>query len=403
MGERNTLILYQKEDVLLMKYRTRIYYTDEQKAMMWDRWQKGESLNEIARLFDRHHPSIQRILSETGGIRPAPRKRSRLALTLAEREEISRAVVAGHSIRSIATSLGRAPSTISREIERNGGRSRYRANQADQAAWDRAHRPKNCKLVEHRALARIVANKLQLEWSPEQIAGWLKRTYPDDETYQVSHETIYRSLFIQARGALKKELLQHLRRTRGMRRSRHHTQKTSNHGRITDTVSISERPASVEDRAVPGHWEGDLIFGSNNSQIATIVERHTRYLMLVKVNSKDTETVINALIKHAYKLPQELYKSLTWDRGKEMADHKRFSLATDIKVYFCDPQNPWQRGSNENTNGLIRQYLPKGTDLSSYSQAKLNAIARRLNERPRKTLDYETPSDRFNACVATIH
>ena len=386
-----------------MKYRTRIYYTDEQKALMWDRWQKGDSLNEIGRLFDRKHTSVQRILSETGGIRPAPRKRSQLALTLAEREEISRALVAGHSIRSIATSLGRAPSTVSREIERNGGRLHYRANQADQAAWDRAHRPKICKLVENRALARIVANKLQLEWSPEQIAGWLKRTYPDDETYQVSHETIYRSLFIQARGALKKELLQHLRRTRGMRRSRHHTQKTSNHGRITDTVSISERPASVEDRAVPGHWEGDLVFGSNNSQVATLVERHTRYLMLVKVESKDTETVVNALIKHAYKLPQELYKSLTWDRGKEMAGHKRFSLATDIKVYFCDPQNPWQRGSNENTNGLLRQYLPKGTDLSSYSQAKLNAIARRLNERPRKTLDYETPSDRFNTCVAATY
>ena len=386
-----------------MKYRTRIYYSEAQKALMWERWQKGESLNEIGRLFDRHHSSIQRILSEAGGIRPAPRNRSRLALTLAEREEISRAVVAGDSIRSIAMSLGRAPSTISREIRRNGGYSRYRANQADQAAWDRAHRPKTCKLVENRTLARIVASKLQLEWSPEQIAGWLKRTYPDDETYQVSHETIYRSLFIQARGALKKELLQHLRRTRGMRRSRHHTQKTDNHGRITETVSISQRPASAEDRAVPGHWEGDLFFGSNNSQIATLVERNTRYLMLVKVNSKDTETVINALIKHAYKLPQELYKSLTWDRGKEMADHKRFSLATDIKVYFCDPQNPWQRGSNENTNGLLRQYFPKGTDLSVYSQAKLNAIARRLNERPRKTLDYETPADRFNACVATIH
>lgn len=386
-----------------MKQRTRIYYTESQKTLMWDRWQKGDSLNEIARLFDRHHPSIQRILAETGGIRPAPRKRSRLALTLVEREEISRAVVAGHSIRSIAASLGRAPSTISREINRNGGRSYYRASSADQVAWDRAHRPKTCKLVENRTLARIVASKLQLAWSPEQISGWLKLTYPNDESYQVSHETIYRSLFIQARGALKKELLQHLRRTRGMRRSRHHTQKTANHGRITDTVSISERPALVEDRAVPGHWEGDLIFGSNNSQIATLVERHTRYVMLAKVDGKDTETVINALIKHAHKLPQELYQSLTWDRGKEMADHKRFSLATDIKVYFCDPQNPWQRGSNENTNGLLRQYFPKGTDLSMHSQAKLNAVARQLNERPRKTLDYETPADRFNACVATIH
>ena len=386
-----------------MTRRSRIYYTESQKALMWDRWQKGDSLHQIAQLFDRHHPSIQRILAETGEIRPAQRRRSRLALTLAEREEISRAVVAGHSIRSIATALGRAPSTISREIKRNGNRTCYRANEADQAAWERARRPKICKLGENRTLARIVANKLQLEWSPEQIAGWLKRTYPDDENYQVSHETIYRSLFIQARGALKKELLQHLRRTRGMRRSRHHMQKTDDHGRITDTVSIRERPASVKDRAVPGHWEGDLLFGSNNSQIATLVERHTRYVMLVKADSKDTETVINALIKHAHKLPRELYKSLTWDRGKEMADHKRFSLATDIKVYFCDPQHPWQRGSNENTNGLLRQYFPKGMDLSDVSQAKLNAVARRLNERPRKTLNYETPAERFDQCVALIN
>jgi transposase, IS30 family len=383
-----------------MKQRPRIYYNEEQKSLMWDRWQKGESLNEIARLFDRHHPSIQRILAETGGIRPAKRYRSRLALTLIEREEISRGVVAGNSIRSIAAVLGRSPSTVSREINRNGGLSQYHASPSDKAAWDRAHRPKICKLVENRSLACIVARKLQLEWSPEQIAGWLKHTYPDDENYQVSHETIYRSLYIQARGALKKELLQHLRRTRGMRRSRHHTQKTDNHGRITDTVSISERPASVDDRAVPGHWEGDLIMGSHNSQIATLVERHTRYVMLAKVDRKDTETVINALIKHAHKLPQELYKSLTWDRGKEMADHKRFTLATNIDVYFCDPQNPWQRGSNENTNGLLRQYFPKGIDLSGYSQAKLNAVARRLNERPRKTLNYETPAERFNACVA---
>lgn len=256
-------------------------------------------------------------------------------------------------------------------------------------------------MVENRSLARCVARKLQLEWSPVQIAGWLKRQHPEDEKQQVSHETIYKSLFIQARGALKKELLQHLRRTRGMRRSRHHTQKTENHGRITDTVSIRERPASVEDRAVPGHWEGDLLMGSNNSQIATLVERHTRYVMLVKTNSKETETVINALIKHAHKLPRELYKSLTWDRGKEMADHKRFTLATDIKVYFCDPHNPWQRGSNENTNGLLRQYFPKGVDLSDVSQAKLNAVARRLNERPRQTLDFETPAERFAQCVAS--
>jgi IS30 family transposase len=383
-----------------MKRRARIYYTEEQKALMWDRWKQGESLESIARLFDRHHSSIEHIISEHGGIRPPVRRRASWALSLEEREEISRSIVTGNSIRSIAISLGRAPSTISREIRRNGGQYSYRANRADQAAWDRAHRPKTCKLGENRVLARIVASKLQLEWSPEQIAGWLKHTYPNNEHYQVSHETIYKSLFIQARGALKKELLQHLRRTRMMRRSCHHTQKKEDHGRITETVSIRERPASAEDRAVPGHWEGDLLFGSHNSQIATLVERHTRYVMLVKVDSKDSETVINALIKHAHKLPQELYRSLTWDRGKEMAEHKRFTLATDIKVYFCDPHNPWQRGSNENTNGLLRQYFPKGMDLSTISQAKLNAIARRLNERPRKTLNFATPAVRFNECVA---
>ena len=385
-----------------MKQRPRIHYTESQKALMWERWQKGESLQQIAQLFDRNHSSIQGILAVTGGIRPAPRRRSRLALTLAEREEISRAVVAGHSMRSIAVQLGRAPSSISREIKRNGGQECYRASQAEESAWDRGRRPKTCKLAQNRALARIVAGKLQRRWSPQQVAGWLKRTYPDDTSRQVSPETIYRSLFIQARGALKKELVEHLRRSRVMRRSRHHTQKTDKHGRITDTVSISERPASAEDRAVPGHWEGDLLFGSKNSQIATLVERRTRYAMLVKVTGKDSETVINALIKHARKLPEELYQSLTWDRGKEMAEHKRFTLATDIQVYFCDPQNPWQRGSNENTNGLLRQYFPKGTDLSGYSQTKLNAVARQLNERPRKTLNYETPAERFHQTVASI-
>ena len=384
-----------------MKQRTRIYYTESQKALMWDRWQKGDSLQQIAQLFDRNHSSVERILAETGGIRPAQRCRSRLALTLSEREEISRAVVAGQSARSIASSLGRAPSTISRELKRNGGQECYRASQAEQAAWDRTLRPKTCKLVENRALAHIVADKLRGHWSPEQIAGWLKQTYPSDESNQVSHETIYRSLYIQARGALKKELLAHLRRTRVMRRSRHHTQKTADHGRIIDAVSISERPATVEDRAVPGHWEGDLLCGSNSSQIATLVERKTRYVMLVKIPSKDTETVINALIKHAHKLPDELYKSLTWDRGTELSGHKRFTLATDIQVYFCDPQNPWQRGTNENTNGLLRQYFPKGTDLSVHSQSKLNAVARQLNERPRKTLNFETPAERFNQCVAS--
>jgi IS30 family transposase len=384
-----------------MKQRPRIYYSQTQKALMWERWKKGESLQQIAQLFDRDHSSVHRILAETGGIRPPERHRSQLALTLAEREEISRAVVAGQTIRSVATLLGRAPSTISREINRNGGADCYRAAQADKAAWDRALRPKTCKLVGKRKLANIVAGKLQLQWSPQQIAGWLKQTHADDENYQVSHETIYRSLFIQARGALKKELLQHLRRTRAMRRSRHHTQKTENHGRIVGALSISERPAMVEDRAVPGHWEGDLLFGSLNNQIATLVERQTRYVMLVKVASKDTQTVIDALIKNARKLPQELYKSLTWDRGHELADHKRFTLATDISVYFCDPHSPWQRGSNENTNGLLRQYFPKGIDISNYTQAQLNAVARKLNERPRKTLNYETPAERFSQLVAS--
>jgi IS30 family transposase len=384
-----------------MKYRRRIYYTESQKALMWERWRKGESLQQIAQLFDRNHSSIQRILAETGGIRPAPRCRSRCALTLAEREEISRGLVAGYSIRSMATGLRRAPSTISREIKRNGGPSGYRASQADRTAWDRALRPKTCKLADNRHLAHVVAEKLKLQWSPEQIAGWLRSAYPGDEDFHVSHETIYRTLFIQARGALKKELLTHLRRTRAMRRSRHHTQKTDTHGRIVDAVSISERPATAEDRAVPGHWEGDLLFGSSNSQIATLVERQTRYVMLVKTAGKDTATVVNALIRHARKLPQELYKSLTWDRGKEMADHKRFTLATDINVFFCDPQNPWQRGTNENTNGLLRQYLPKGIDLSDYSQARLNAIARRLNERPRKTLNFQTPAQQFHQTVAS--
>ena len=384
-----------------MKQRPRIYYSEGQREMMWDRWQRGESLHDIARLFDRGHSSIQRILSESGGIRPPPRVRSCLALSLAEREEISRSIVAGGSMRSIAASLGRAPSTISRELRRNGGCQSYRASAADQAAWERAQRRKSCKLAQNPALARIVAQKLKMLWSPEQIPGWLKFTYPDDENFQVSHETIYRSLYIQARGALKKELLQHLRRTRVLRRSRHYTQKRPDHGRISNTISISERPPSVEDRAVPGHWEGDLIFGSHNSQIVTLVERQTRYVMMAKVNSKETETVINALVKHARQLPKQLYTSLTWDRGKEMADHQRFTLATDIKVYFCDPQNPWQRGSNENTNGLLRQYFPRGTDLSVHSQAKLNAVARQLNERPRKTLNFETPAQRFSQCVAS--
>lgn len=383
-----------------MKYRTRIYYSETQKAEMWARWANGESLNSIARHFERGHSSVSRILYLSGGIRPPQRKRSPYSLSLSERETISRGLANDVSMRSIASQLQRSPSTISREVNRNGGREKYRAIDADNIAWERARRPKSCKLANLPILRRMVARKLKCQWSPQQIAGWLKELYPKDEYNTVSHETIYKTLFIQARGALKKELQKHLRTQRAMRRGKQHSIKNEGLGQITNMVSISERPASVEDRALPGHWEGDLIEGSNQSYIATLVERHTRYVMLVKIKSKDTETVINALIKHAHKLPTEIYKSLTWDRGKELADHQRFSLATNVDVYFCDPQSPWQRGSNENTNGLLRQYFPKGTDLSIYSQAKLNAVARRLNERPRKTLKYKTPADKFNQCVA---
>ena len=383
-----------------MKRRYGRGFSAAEKTELWDRWQRGESLKAIGRAFGKPSSSIYFQLAPHGGIRPAPRRRSRLALSLSEREEISRGIVAERSIRSMASLLGRSPSTVSREVSRNGGYDQYRAALADDRAWDSARRPKRCKLAMRSRLRRAVARKLRLNWSPEQIAGWLKRGHPGDGANQVSHETIYRSLFVQARGVLKADLVQHLRSKRRIRRSKQATQKGGGPGQIKDMISISERPASVEDRAVPGHWEGDLITGSKNSHIATLVERHTRYVMLAKVANKETETVVSALIAQARKLPTELYKSLTWDRGKELADHRRFSLATDIDVYFCDPQSPWQRGSNENTNGLLRQYFPKGTDLSVYSQADLNKVARQLNERPRKTLEFETPAERFNACVA---
>ena len=386
-----------------MKHRRRIYYSAEQRAEIWDRWKRGESAHEIGRLFDRGHSSIFKILMKTGGIRPPVRRRSKLSLTLAEREEILRGLVAGLSIRAIAIVLRRAASTISREIKRNGGRRCYRAVKADKRAWTQALRPKSCKLVLDAQLRQAVIVKLKCYWSPEQIAGWLKRTYPYSEEMHISHETLYKTLYIQARGALKKELIQYLRQKRMIRRSRYAKQKTDKRGQIKEAISISERPAEADDRAVPGHWEGDLIAGSNTSFIATLVERHSRYVMLVKVPNKETVTVVNALIKHSKKLPAELYKSLTWDRGKELADHKRFTLKTNIDVFFCDPQSPWQRGSNENTNRLLRQYFPKGTDLSVHSQAKLNAVARSLNERPRKTLEYETPAERFSQCVAATN
>jgi IS30 family transposase len=299
--------------------------------------------------------------------------------------------------------MGRAASTVSREIARHGGRGCYRAAASDRQAWRRALRPKACKLATHPQLRGVVARLLRRNWSPQQIAGWLRLKYPEDEAFWVSHETIYRSLFVQARGVLKKALIEHLRTHRPIRRSRHATAKADLRGRIPDTVSISERPASVEDRAVPGHWEGDLLCGSVNSYMVTLVERQTRYVMLAKIPSRDTHTVVKALIKQAKQLPEELYKSLTWDRGFELADHKHFTMATDIAVYFCDPQSPWQRGSNENTNRLLRQYFPRATDLSVHSQARLNQVARDLNERPRKTLGYASPAERFPACVASTN
>jgi IS30 family transposase len=385
-----------------MSYRRRIYFTEKQKAEIWDRWQRGESMSSIGRRFDLNSSSIYPLLVRTGGIRPPERRRSRLALTLCEREEISRGLRAQLSLRTIARQLLRAPSTISREVRRNGGRISYRDARSDQAAWSRALRPKPCKLACRKALCRTVSAKLARKWSPQQIAGWLKREYPDDEDMRVSHETIYRSLFIQSRGVLKKELLAHLRATRAIRRSRHASLKRDGLGQIKDAVSVRERPAAVEDRAIPGHWEGDLIAGSKNSYIATLVERHSRYVLLARVASKDTDSVVAALVSQVQHLPRELRKSLTWDRGKELADHKRLTLATDIDVYFCDPHSPWQRGTNENTNRLLRQYFPKGTDLSVHSQAKLDAVARELNERPRKTLQYHTPAERFAECVAAI-
>ncbi|RJF85736.1 IS30 family transposase [Sphingomonas cavernae] len=383
-----------------MKQRRRIYYSAEQRAEIWDRWRRGESMSSIGRRFERESSSIFSVLSPSGGIRPPERKRPSQALRLSEREEISRGLGVGLSLRTIAIRLGRAPSTISREVGRNGGTECYRAVASDQAAWDRARRPKPCKLACHASLRRTVSAKLCRKWSPEQIAGWLKRRFPDEEQHRVSHETIYKSLFIQARGVLKKELIEHLRAKRTIRRSRHASLKRDGLGQVKNAISISERPASVEDRAVPGHWEGDLLAGSCNSYIATLVERQSRYVILVKVANKDTNSVVSALIKQARKLPRELYQSLTWDRGKELADHQRFTLATDVDVYFCDPRSPWQRGTNENTNRLLRQYLPKGIDLSAFSQLQLSAIARQLNERPRKTLLFQTPAEKFEECVA---
>jgi IS30 family transposase len=374
---------------------SRIRFTAEQKAELWERWRKGQSAAAISRALDRRNKTgVDRIVVLHGGIAPAPRRRAFAALRLEEREEISRDIAAGQSMRGIARGLKRSPSTVSRELRRNGGHQAYRANPADRSAFERALRPKPCRLALHGELRWRVARKLALQWSPEQISGWLKQEFPTDPDMQISHEAIYRSLFVQTRGVLKKELTAHLRTARRMRHAKGGNAK-SGQGQIIDMVSIRERPAEVEDRAVPGHWEGDLLTGVNDTHIATLVERHSRFTMLVKLPRRDTTTVVGALAKRVRKLPEELRCSLTWDQGKEMAGHKRFTVATNVKVYFCDPRSPWQRGSNENTNGLLRQYFPRGTDFSRISQSYLNSIALRLNQRPRKTLGFETPAHKL--------
>ncbi|HEU5254535.1 MAG TPA: IS30 family transposase [Vicinamibacterales bacterium] len=375
--------------------------TDSDKAAIWERWKRGESLSEIGRAINRIPGAVFHVVRARGGIPPAPRCRSQRALTAGDREEISRGLAAGVSFSQIGLRLGRPTSTVSREVGRHGGRRWYRAAVADADTWNRALRPQLCRLAQYPALRARVAEMLEADWSPQQIAGWLKRTYPKDPDMQVSHETIYLSLFVQSRGVLKQALIRHLRRRKTMRRSQHATTAGQTRGQIIDAVSIRERPASVEDRAVPGHWEGDLLAGKSNSHIATLVERQSRFVMLVRLPGKDTDSVVRALTRRVRALPQGLMSSLTWDRGMELAAHKTFTVATDVRVYFCDPQSPWQRGSNENTNGLLRQYFPEGTDLSTYTQANLNAVARRLNMRPRKTLDYKTPADTLAACVAS--
>jgi len=368
-------------------------FTDEERQQVWSLRKSGQTLVAMGRLLGRPFRSVHDVIEARGGVAPRPRLRRAGALRPDEREEISRGLSAGLSLRAIARNVNRSPSTISREVGRNGGQRSYRAARAESCARERARRPKPGKLSSHRALRMMVAGKLAQNWAPEQISGWLKREFPDNIAMQISHETIYRSLFIQARGELKKELVSHLRSRRKMRRSHKPETELST---ISDAISIRDRPAEVEDRAVAGHWEGDLIVGSKSSCIATLVERHTRYVMLVRLKNKEATTVARALARQVLKLPAELRKSLTWDRGTEMARHAQFSLETDVSVYFCDPRSPWQRGSNENTNGLLRQYFPKGTDLSGHSQAKLDRIARELNERPRQTLGWQTPAEKLN-------
>jgi len=369
------------------------------RRTIWAGWKAGLTLEEIAGGLDRSVHAVVCQVRSRGGVAPRPARRASRSLQAWEREEISRAVAAGESGNAVARRLGRARSTISRELNRNGGRETYRASVADEAAWSRARRPQDCLLKRRSRLRRWVALKLQADWSPRQIAIGLPREFPDDREMRVSHETIYRTLFVQARATLKAELMAHLRRNGYIRRPRR--PEGSRLPSFVGGVTIHERPAEVEDRAVPGHWEGDLLMGGQSSQIATLVERRSRYVMLVKVKSKSTSDVIPALAKAVRRLPAELRRSLTWDRGSEMAGHKEFTVATDVQVYFCDPHSPWQRGSNENTNGLLRQYFPKGEDLSGVTQAELNRVARLLNERPRETLGALTPHEVLNQTVAS--
>ena len=379
--------------------RARRTYSAAERRELWGRWKRGETVSEISRALDRAPGTIHCTLRERGGVAPPERRRSPRHLSLGEREEISRGIAGGHSGQRIASRLGRAPSTISREIARHGGREHYRASAAEERACDSARRPKACKLARCPELAHEVAELLEDDWSPQQIAGHLRRLHPADEDRRASHEAIYLTLFIQARGALKRELISHLRRTKSLRRPRAAQRANRGQGQIKDAISIRERPAEAEDRAVPGHWEGDLIEGKRSTHVATLVERYSRYVMVVAVPGKDTVSVTRALAAQVRTLPAELRRSLTWDRGLEMADHAQFTLATELGVFFCDPQSPWQRGSNENINGLLRQYLPKGADLSTFSQADLDAIALRLNTRPRETLGFETPAGRLAATL----
>lgn len=375
--------------------RRRARLTSQEARELWIRWKQGQTLAEIgAALGGRAKSSLFVTLQKNGGVAPRQRSRSSRHLSAQEREEISRGLIAGESVRALARQLGRSASTISREIARNGGQQMYRAAAAEDRAWRQAERPKPCALASNERLRSVIAQRLQHDWSPQQIAGWLKQVHHNEPAMQISHETIYRSLFIQARGLLKKELIGHLRSGRSIRRGKTSSLKGQPRG-IVDAISIRERPAEAQDRAVPGHWEGDLIAGSRNTHIATLVERRSRYVILVRVHNRETATVVNALAQQVQRLPEGLMTTLTWDQGKEMAAHKRFTVATDVQVYFCDPRSPWQRGSNENTNGLLRQYFPKGTDLSGFTQEQLDAVADRLNTRPRKTLGYRTPGDKL--------